>query len=133
MNANDLFSFLDEDAPADDHSNEMQTDSVPTPKSKQHGPVPLKRKAISPSPIPQNGRALSPKTQSSHGDSDTQMREPDEPIPGPSVPKKPRMASPKPIVLDDFETEAKREIAASAGLTEAVESGSRLELKHQVR
>ncbi|KIJ98963.1 hypothetical protein K443DRAFT_103070 [Laccaria amethystina LaAM-08-1] len=43
------------------------------------------------------------------------------------------MASPAPVVLDDFETEAKREVAASAGLTGAVEAGSRLELKHQVR
>ncbi|KDQ52896.1 hypothetical protein JAAARDRAFT_138149 [Jaapia argillacea MUCL 33604] len=44
------------------------------------------------------------------------------------------MASPKPIVVDEVEIEAKREVAASAGLTgAAVESGSRLELKHQVR
>ncbi|EKM75469.1 hypothetical protein AGABI1DRAFT_46451 [Agaricus bisporus var. burnettii JB137-S8] len=44
------------------------------------------------------------------------------------------MGSPKPIVLDDFETEAKREIAASAGLTgTTTEAGSRLELRHQVR
>ncbi|KAJ3723458.1 rRNA-processing arch domain-containing protein [Lentinula guzmanii] len=38
-----------------------------------------------------------------------------------------------PVVLDDFETEAKREVAASAGLTGGVEAGSRLELRHQVR
>jgi ATP-dependent RNA helicase DOB1 len=50
-----------------------------------------------------------------------------------SAPKKQRLSSPKPVVLDDFETEAKREIAASAGLTGAAETGSRLELKHQVR
>ncbi|KJA17238.1 hypothetical protein HYPSUDRAFT_146799 [Hypholoma sublateritium FD-334 SS-4] len=52
---------------------------------------------------------------------------------GPSVPKKPRLSSPKPVILDDFETEAKREVAADAGLTGAAEAGSRLELKHQVR
>ena len=49
-----------------------------------------------------------------------------------SAPKKQRLSSPKPVVLDDFETEAKREVAASAGLTGAAETGSRLELKHQV-
>ncbi|KAJ3996205.1 rRNA-processing arch domain-containing protein [Lentinula boryana] len=38
-----------------------------------------------------------------------------------------------PVVLDDFETEAKREVAASAGLTGGVEPSSRLELSHQVR
>ncbi|EIN05504.1 antiviral helicase [Punctularia strigosozonata HHB-11173 SS5] len=49
-------------------------------------------------------------------------------------PKKPRLASPKPVVVDEFETEAKREVDASAGLTGAsVEEGSRLELRHQVR
>jgi ATP-dependent RNA helicase DOB1 len=49
-----------------------------------------------------------------------------------SSPKKQRLSSPKPVVLDDFETEAKREVATSAGLTGAAETGSRLELKHQV-
>lgn len=52
--------------------------------------------------------------------------------PGPSVQKKQRLASPNPVVVDEFETEAKREVAASAGLTGGVEAGSRLELKHQV-
>jgi len=47
--------------------------------------------------------------------------------------KKRRLSSPKPVVLDDFETEAKREIEASAGLTGTVELGTRLELRHQVR
>src|SRR6266550_3563687 len=51
---------------------------------------------------------------------------------GPSEFKKPRMESPNPVLLDDFETEAKREVAASAGLTGTVEAGSRLELRHQV-
>jgi ATP-dependent RNA helicase DOB1 len=47
--------------------------------------------------------------------------------------KRSRMATPNPVVVDEFETEAKREVAASAGLTGAVEAGSRLELRHQVR
>jgi len=46
--------------------------------------------------------------------------------------KKPRLSSPNPIVLDDFETEAKREIEASAGLTGSAEAGAKLELRHQV-
>ncbi len=38
------------------------------------------------------------------------------------------------VVVDEFETEAKREVAASAGLTGGTETaGSRLELRHQAR
>jgi ATP-dependent RNA helicase DOB1 len=51
------------------------------------------------------------------------------------VTKRPRIeAAPdiKPVLLDDFETEAKREVAASASLQASDESGSRLELRHQV-
>jgi len=45
-----------------------------------------------------------------------------------------RKAQPaNPVLLDDFETEAKREVAASAGLTGTDEEGARLELRHQVR
>ncbi|KAG7095237.1 ATP-dependent RNA helicase mtr4 [Marasmius oreades] len=40
---------------------------------------------------------------------------------------------PNPVITDEFETEAKREVAASAGLQGGVEAGSRLELRHQVR
>ncbi|KAI0051602.1 antiviral helicase [Auriscalpium vulgare] len=60
--------------------------------------------------------------------------EPVEEEDGPTL-KKPRVESaPNPVVVDSFETEAKREVAASAGLTGAAEAaGSRLELKHQVR
>ncbi|EJD37648.1 antiviral helicase [Auricularia subglabra TFB-10046 SS5] len=56
---------------------------------------------------------------------------------GSNEPKKPRLATPVevvvPVVLDEFETTAKREVAASAGLTGAVEADQRLELRHQVR
>jgi len=45
--------------------------------------------------------------------------------------KRLRGASPGPVVVDDFRTEAKREMAASGGLTGPVEAGSRLELRHQ--
>jgi len=49
--------------------------------------------------------------------------------------KKQRFASPAPIVIDEVEVEAKREIKVSAGLMSADtdETGPRLELKHQAR
>ncbi|KAF9004640.1 rRNA-processing arch domain-containing protein [Cyathus striatus] len=116
MNSNDLFSFLD-DASHDDEqiSNEMPVDV--------------------PSSLPQKRKAGSPVEQTSsikeNGDEPMDVTENDF---GPSVSKKPRVDIPDPIVLDDFETEAKREVAASAGLTgSTVEAGSRLELRHQVR
>jgi ATP-dependent RNA helicase DOB1 len=111
MNSNDLFSFLDEVPPEDvDHEEDdsMQTDPVPVSSK-----IAQKRKAP---PVP-DGR-----TEDATVDDE----------PGPSTPKKLRVSSPKPIVLDDFETEAKREVAASAGLTGSVDAGTRLELKHQV-
>lgn len=110
MSSNDPFSFLD-DIPMDDEEvDELDSDSDETN-------VPQKRKAGSPTTSnvqePSNGETTSNE-------------------PGPSVQKKPRFASPQPVVVDEFETEAKREVAASAGLTGGVEAGSRLELKHQV-
>lgn len=113
MNSNDLFSFL-EDAPEEDEFDngaEMEVDKpAQSPKSLQ------KRKADS----------VLPSTSAQPGEEDLSNGA------GPSAPKKPRISSPKPVVLDDFETEAKREVAASAGLTGAAEAGSRLELRHQV-
>lgn len=47
--------------------------------------------------------------------------------------KKPRLAGPNPVVLDAFETEASREVAASAGLTGTADDASKLELRHQVQ
>ena len=49
--------------------------------------------------------------------------------------KKQRFVSPAPIVLDEVELEAKREVKVSAGLmsAEADETGPRLELRHQAR
>lgn len=47
--------------------------------------------------------------------------------------KRPRLVEPAPIVLDEFETEAKREIEANAGLTGAeVTVGQKISLSHQV-
>jgi len=117
MNSNDLFSFLEDGG--DDHEtdgkNDMPVDPTPVPSK-----FVQKRKAeSSPPPVVDepNGHTADDSLNGS----------------GPS-PKKPRLSSPQPLVLDDFETEAKREVAASAGLTgNATEEGSRLELRHQVR
>ncbi|KAJ3986152.1 rRNA-processing arch domain-containing protein [Lentinula detonsa] len=105
----DLFSFLD-GAPAEpenDFDKDMDKDSPVLPQ---------KRKI--------------------EEDSSSTPDEPESSVP----PKKSKTEStpaaepaPAPVVLDDFETEAKREVAASGGLTKGVEPGSRLELSHQVR
>ncbi|KAG8826252.1 ATP-dependent RNA helicase mtr4 [Serendipita sp. 401] len=48
--------------------------------------------------------------------------------------KRARIGSPNPLVLDEFETEAQREVDASAGLTGAeVTDGQKISLSHQVR
>jgi len=101
----DPFSFLD-DAPVENgEQHDIEHDLAPeTEPSPQE--LPHKRSAI-----------LSTSTDD----------EADSP-----VSKKPRLALPKPVVVDEFETEAKREVAASAGLTGGVEAGSLLELRHQV-
>ena len=104
----DLFSFLD-DVPIGDDNNDTFIEETEDQSS-----IPKKRKAIPSAPAASNG-------------------EPTDHGAGPSALKKPRMASPKPVVVDEFETEAKREVAASAGLTGGIEDGSRLELRHQVR
>ena len=114
MNSNDLFSFLEDD---NENNNEetMQVEETATMEK-----ILQKRKANTPSPIIPDVKAEADADASTTGA-------------GPSAPKKARMSSPKPVILDDFETEAKREVAADAGLTGAADGGSRLELKHQVR
>ncbi|TBU58286.1 antiviral helicase [Dichomitus squalens] len=117
MDSNDLFSFLDE-APPNAESSQPDGD-VPMQEEAEHpnGSVPKKRKASTPPALETHGDRTTSSSQEA----------------GPSEPKKPRLASPKPVVVDEVEIEAKREVAASAGLTGAVEAGSRLELRHQVR
>jgi hypothetical protein len=47
--------------------------------------------------------------------------------------KRAKIADPAPIVLDEFETEAQREVEANAGLTGAeVTAGQKISLSHQV-
>lgn len=117
MNSTDLFSFLDE-VPAE-NGGDHETHEEIAMDIDTSGSASRKRKSVSPtlskSPVLRNGGEVADNE------------------PGPSTPKRPRMASPKPVVVDEFETEAKREVEASAGLTGSkVEAGSRLELRHQV-
>lgn len=108
MDSGDLFSFLDETAGQSDSEDVNAMDTA------QPDQLAKKRKIRS-------TYAAEPDTRDVEMDNE----------PGPST-KKSRLSSPKPIVLDEFETEAKREVARSAGLENGVEAG-RLELKHQVR
>ncbi|KAI0816866.1 antiviral helicase [Trametes gibbosa] len=119
MDSNDLFSFLADTVQSNDASldadGDVQMRAGPRTKDTTR-----KRKAISPPQAKERDGATPPSDNSSAGPSE----------PGP---KKPRLSSPNPVVVDEVEIEAKREVAASAGLTGTVEAGSRLELRHQVR
>lgn len=112
--APDLFSFLDHAPPEDESDNETLADKI----------------SISPS-VPVS--TSSQKRKSSPGDADPVGRLPPAPRETAERPvKRSRAASPVPVVVDEFQTEAKREMAASGGLTGPAEEGSRLELRHQV-
>lgn len=130
----DLFSFLnDQEAPEDDDVEEDElsgdAEAAMVVDTVNGGPSHLKRKvedvdATEP-PVHANEGA-----EDGMGNKDADMEEEDRE----HTSKKPRLINaPNPVVVDEFETEAKREVAASAGLTGAVEAGTRLELRHQVR
>ena len=116
MDSNDLFSFLDE-APAKADSPQADGDVSIQEPNPSNG-------------APSKKRKVSPPTGQSNGEAGPSASPNDDAGP---TPKKQRLASPNPVVVDEVEIEAKREVAASAGLTGAVEAGSRLELRHQVR
>ncbi|KAL7284265.1 hypothetical protein ACG7TL_001547 [Trametes sanguinea] len=121
MDSNDLFSFLDDTPQKAESSQDANGDVQMKLRSEVQAAngTARKRKAVTP-PKPMDVDARN--GESSANDA------------GPSEPKKPRIeAPPNPMVVDEVEIEAKREVAASAGLTGAVEAGSRLELRHQVR
>lgn len=111
--APDLFSFLDNAPPEDESDNEVLAEKIPIPVSAPVSTSSQKRKS---SPGNAELGRLPP----------TSHEVVDRPV------KRLRAASPVPVVVDEFQTEAKREMAASGGLTGAVEEGSRLELRHQV-
>lgn len=109
MDSPDLFSFL-EQAPdvLEKDLDEVDMANVPTRKRKASPSVEQPVQNGEPSHSGENGTSA-------------------------SSPKKQRITSPGPIVLDDIEVEAKREVKASAGLMggESDETGPRLELRHQ--
>jgi ATP-dependent RNA helicase DOB1 len=123
MTSGDLFSFLDNDNDSDSEptSSAMQVDSVTR---------------TSPA------RALTSSNERSAVSSELQTRikhPPPSPPPEYGPPSKRKRldvppASALAMVVDEFETEARREVAASVGFTGATETaGPRLELRHQVR
>lgn len=114
----DLFSFLNEDE-GRESDEEMDEDGAST-SHEDTAPNARKRSADD-----SMNRKESPMSQLAENDGSNSGHEPPQ--------KRLRTATPSPVVVDEFETEAKREVAASAGLTGAVEAGSRLELRHQVR
>lgn len=111
MDSNDLFSFLDQEPEdVDNNDDSMDADA--------HVEVPKKRKVNV-----EETKSSPVNTAQQNGDGEA----------GPSVSKKARIEPPsEPLVVDDVEIEAKREVAASAGLQGGVEAGAKLELRHQV-
>lgn len=122
MNSNDLFSFLNEEQREENEDGDEEElngndKDISEPMDTDEGSNMRKRKAK------EDDEAVDMRAKEEE-DQDTEYS-----------PKRARMSEsvPEPVVVDEFETEAKREVAASAGLTGAVEAGSRLELRHQVR
>jgi hypothetical protein len=111
MDSADLFSFLEQAPDAlEKDLDEVDMSEVPTRKRKASTSVEQPVQNGEPSHSGENGF-----NSPSH--------------------KKQRYDSPAPIVLDEVEVEAKREVKVSAGLmsAETDETGSRLELRHQAR
>jgi hypothetical protein len=115
MSSDDPFSFLDQDFAEGDADDAFIQDQAPLEPQRSQGPS-KKRRGFDPTFLDL--------TLAGHGPEEDPAIHPL---------KRPRLSSPKPVVVDEFETEAKREVPASAGLTGGVETGSRLELKHQVQ
>ena len=122
MASNDLFSFLNNDNDSENSDSEtisdaMQVDGAPRPE-------------LARASTPSNKRSLTPELGTRIKSSPLSSREYGPPSKR-KRPETPSSSAPA-VVVDEFETEAKREVAASAGLTGATETaGSRLELRHQ--
>ena len=126
MTSGDLFSFLDNDndseiSDSDAPSNVMQVDSVPRTEL-VHASTSSNKRSLTPSELKLRIKSPPPSPPLEDGPPSKRKR---LDIASASVPA---------VVVDEFETEAKREVAASAGLTGATETaGSRLELRYQAR
>jgi ATP-dependent RNA helicase DOB1 len=121
MTSGDLFSFLNNDNDSENSDSEtipdaMQVDSALCPELARPSTPSNKRPVASEPQKRIKSPSLSPGED------------------GPPFKRK-RLEAPSssaPAIVDEFETEAKREVEASAGLTGAAETaGSRLELRHQ--
>ncbi|KAI0071344.1 P-loop containing nucleoside triphosphate hydrolase protein [Panus rudis PR-1116 ss-1] len=119
MASNDLFSFLDENAQEPELNEESYYEA--------HMDVDGQKTSESDSADASRKRKVDP------AQDEDAVQSAAENEAGPSVPKKPRMASPQPVVVDEVEIEAKREVPVSAGLQGTVDAGAHLELRHQVR
>lgn len=121
MTSNDLFSFLDNDHDSGNSDSEITPDAMQVDRELARASTPSNKLSAEP-PKPQK-RVKSPPSS--------------PPLEHSPPSKRKRLdvssASAPAVVVDEFETEAKREVAASAGLTGATDAaGSRLELRHQV-
>lgn len=117
----DLFSFLSNAPPEEDSDEEIDeliSDDTPS-CSQQHPPLLVGQKRKQDTEVVSNEQIPEKESAEAVDSSDR-------------PPKRLRGSSPVPVVVDDFRTEAKREMAASGGLTGPVEAGSRLELRHLV-
>jgi ATP-dependent RNA helicase DOB1 len=122
MTSNDLFSFLDDEHESGNSDSEITPDAMQVDKEPARVPTHSLKRPAEPASKPQ-----------------TRVKSPASSPPPEDGPPSKRMrlevssASAPAVVVDEFETEAKREVAASAGLTGASDAaGVRLELRHQV-
>jgi ATP-dependent RNA helicase DOB1 len=121
MTSNDLFAFLDDNHDSGTSDSETTPDAMQVDSELAHPSTPSNNRSAEP-PKPQK-RVKSPASSPPPEDDPPSKRKRLE-VPSTSAPA---------VVVDEFETEAKREVAASAGLTGATDAaGSRLELRHQV-
>jgi ATP-dependent RNA helicase DOB1 len=122
MTSNDLFSFLDESHDSGISDSEITPDAMQVDKEPALVPTLSNKRSVEATPTSQT-RVKSPASSPPPEDGPPFKRKRVE-VPSASAPA---------LVVDEFETEAKREVAASAGLTGATDAaGLRLELRHQV-
>jgi ATP-dependent RNA helicase DOB1 len=125
MTSPDLFSFLD----SQDHDSEG-SDSEIVSNAMQVADSP--RSQLARAPTPSNKCVADPPRPRKRIRSPSLSPPPEDRLPSKQKRLDVSSASVPAVVVDEFETEAKREVAASAGLTGATEiAGSRLELRHQ--
>ena len=122
MSSNDLFSFLDDNHDSGNSDSEISPNAMQVDKDPARVPTPSNKRSAEAAPKPQK-RLNSPASSPPLEDGPPSKRKRLE-VPSASAPA---------VVVDEFETEAKREVAASAGLTGATDAaGLRLELRYQV-